>query len=62
MVNVPYALGFDIYKKSPLLLQDFFDILIRPLPRAIMFGGGFHEKLKFLRESEKWSYDQLVKF
>ena len=62
MVNVPYALGFDIYKKSPLLLQDFFDILIRPLPRAIMFGDGFHEKLKFLQESEKWSYDRLVKF
>ena len=62
MVKIPYALGFNIYKNCPLRIQDFFDILLWPLPRAVMLGGGFHEKFKFLLESEKWSHKQLVQF
>jgi len=61
-MRIPYAWGFKVYKNSPTWLQRVFDIALKPIPRSVMLGSGFHEKLKFLRESEKWEYYKLVEF
>lgn len=62
MVSFPYGLGFDIYKKSPRQIQNAIGILMSPIPRSLMLGSGFHDKLKFLIQSEKWSFGQLVEY
>ncbi len=62
MVKFSYASGFNIYKKSPQYMQDIIGTLLKPLPRSLMLGRGFHEKLQFLAQSEKWNYGQLVEF
>lgn len=62
MVKLSYASGFNIYKKSPQYVQDIICTLLKPLPRSLMLGKGFHEKLKFLTQSEKWNYEQLLEF
>jgi len=61
-VKVPYALGFKIYRNSPALIQEFIGLLLRPIPRSVMLSSGFSTKLAFLLKSEKWKYEELVKF
>ncbi|AEC51937.1 putative protein coenzyme F390 synthetase-like protein [Pyrococcus sp. NA2] len=61
-IQIPYAWGFKIYKSSPRPIRRLIDIALKPIPRSVMLGSGFHEKLKFLLKSEKWEYKKLVEF
>lgn len=54
-----YSHGFSLYNNSNPVIRKMFDLLLKPVPRKLLFGNGVHQKLQMLKETEKWTYDQL---
>lgn len=59
---VSYGTGLSLYKKSPWFIKKCINSLLLPIPRSVLLGKGFHEKLDLLLKTETWSSTDLVHF
>ncbi len=59
---VSYGTGLSLYKKSPRFVKKCINSLLSPIPRSVLLGRGFHEKLDLLLKTETWSSTDLVHF
>lgn len=57
--RIPYGKGFEIYNKTPPLMQDILALFTRPIPRSVMLGSGFHDFYQELNKTQWYRQDKL---
>jgi len=62
MNKISYGPFLQFYRESPTIIKTVIGNILKPIPRSFLLGSGFKEKLQFLKESEKWKTDELVKY
>jgi phenylacetate-CoA ligase len=59
---IPYSLGLKFYEQMPPRVKQTVGTLMRPVPRRMMLGNGFQDRLKDLLASERWSQEELERY
>jgi phenylacetate-CoA ligase len=62
MKFLPYSFGLKLYERMPPRMKYVTGVMMRPIPRRILRGQGFQEKLELLTTSDKWQRDKLEQF
>lgn len=59
MSLVPYSAGLRLYERLPPSLKSAMGAMMSPIPRSMLLGSGFRERLDALRKSDRWSREEL---
>lgn len=62
MSFIPYSAGLKLYERMPSRARRAVGAMMRPVPRRIMLGAGFRERLGELQASERWSREELERY
>ncbi|NLT37128.1 MAG: phenylacetate--CoA ligase family protein [Methanomassiliicoccus sp.] len=57
-----YSSSIRLYKRMPPAVKRTIGMALRPVPRRVLLGRGFQDKLKFLMGSDTWSLEELEAF
>jgi phenylacetate-CoA ligase len=61
-IKLPYALGLKIHKNCPQFARPLLDTILEPIPRSVLLGSGFNEKLQLLCNTANMRHQELVAF
>lgn len=59
MKLISYSSGLKLYEQMPPLMKGAVGTMMRPVPRRMLLGSGFRERLDSLMRSERWTLDEL---
>lgn len=54
-----YSSGLRLYERMPPAVRRTVGMALRPVPRRVLLGRGFQDKLRFLMGSDRWSREEL---
>ncbi len=59
---ISYSSGLKYFEKMPPGVRDSIETMMRPIPRSMLLGKGFRDKLNLLLISERWKLAELENF
>jgi len=62
MSIVPYSAGLSLYQRLPSGVRRGIGAMMRPVPRQMLLGSGFQDRLGELLASERWPRQDLEQY
>jgi phenylacetate-CoA ligase len=59
---VSYEFGIDLLERSPPQIRNSIESTMRLVPRRLLFGKAFEEKLGLLKTSQRWKLKDLEEY